>query len=80
VDIFRSDDHSGCRPHHRQHHLHRTPSPSSNNLLITGANLLTLDVASGAPAINVTQSGRTLTIDSVIAGSDGLQKTGAGVL
>jgi autotransporter-associated beta strand protein len=53
---------------------------SSNNLLITGANLLTLDVASGAPAINVTQSGRTLTIDSVIAGTDGLQKTGAGAL
>jgi len=53
---------------------------SSNNLLITGSNLLTLDVASGAPAINVTQSGRTLTINSVIAGADGLQKTGAGAL
>jgi fibronectin-binding autotransporter adhesin len=53
---------------------------SSNNLLITGSNLLTLDVTSGAPAINVTQSGRTLTINSVIAGTDGLQKTGAGAL
>jgi hypothetical protein len=51
---------------------------ASNNLLITGANALTLDVASGTPAINVTQSGRTLTIDSVIAGTVGLQKTGAG--
>jgi len=53
---------------------------SSSNLLITGANLLTLDVASGTPAINVTQSGRTLTIDSVVAGTDGLQKTGPGSL
>ncbi len=53
---------------------------SSHNLLITGANILTLDVASGIPAINVTQSDRTLTISSVIAGTDGLQKTGAGTL
>ena len=53
---------------------------SSNNLLITGSNLLTLDTASGTPAVNVTQSGRILTINSVIAGTDGLQKTGAGAL
>jgi autotransporter-associated beta strand protein len=53
---------------------------SSNNLLITGGNPLTLDVASGTPAINVTQSGRTLVIDSVTAGTDGLQKTGPGAL
>lgn len=53
---------------------------SSNNLLITGANLLTVDVATGAPVINVTQADRTLTINSVIAGSDGLRKTGAGAL
>ncbi len=52
----------------------------SNNLLITGANILTLDVASGAPVIDVTQSGRTLTINSQIAGDDGLQKNGAGAL
>ena len=53
---------------------------SSHNLLITGANTLTLDVASGNPAVNVTQAGRTLTINSVIAGADGLQKTGPGAL
>ena len=53
---------------------------SSNNLTVTGANLLTLDVALGVPAINVTQSGRSLTINSVIAGAEGLQKTGAGAL
>lgn len=53
---------------------------SSNNLLISGGNILTLDVSSGTPTINVTQSGRTLTIDSVIAGTEGLQKTGAGGL
>jgi autotransporter-associated beta strand protein len=53
---------------------------SSNNLLITGGSPLTLEVASGIPAINVTQIGRTLVIDSTIAGTDGLQKTGDGVL
>ncbi len=53
---------------------------SSNNLTISGANTLTLDVASGAPAIDVTQVDRTLTISSVIAGNDGLQKNGSGTL
>jgi autotransporter-associated beta strand protein len=53
---------------------------SSNNLLITGGSPLTLDVASGTPAINVTQTGRTLVVDSAVAGTDGLQKTGDGVL
>lgn len=53
---------------------------SSNNLLITGANTLTMDVTSGTPVINVTQSGRSLTIDSVLAGADGLQKAGLGTL
>ena len=42
--------------------------------------MLLLDVAAGSPAINVTQSGRILTIDSVIGGNDGLTKSGAGAL
>jgi autotransporter-associated beta strand protein len=53
---------------------------SSNNMTISGANVLTLDRTSGAPIVDVTQSGRTLTISSVIAGADGLQKDGAGTL
>ena len=52
---------------------------SSNNLAITG-NTLTLDRTSGAPVVNVTQAGRTLSISSIIAGNDGLQKTGSGTL
>ena len=52
---------------------------SSNNLFITG-NPLTLDVTSATPVIDVTQSDRTLTFYSVIAGNDGLQKNGPGVL
>jgi autotransporter-associated beta strand protein len=51
----------------------------SNNLAITG-NTLTLDRTSGAPVVNVTQAGRTLSISSIIAGNDGLQKTGDGTL
>lgn len=43
-------------------------------------NTLTLDVTSGAPNINVAQANRTLTINSVIAGNDGLTKTGPGTL
>ncbi len=53
---------------------------SSNNLTISGANILTLDVASGASLIDVTQADRTLTISSQIAGADGLQKNGLGTL
>ena len=53
---------------------------SSNNLTISGANTLLLDVTTGSPTIDVTQSGRTLTIDSLIGGSDGLTKSGAGTL
>lgn len=53
---------------------------SSNDLIISGANTLTLDRTTGIPNINVTQSGRILTISSVIAGADGLQKSGAGQL
>jgi len=50
---------------------------SSNNLAITG-NILTL--AGTNPGVNVTQSARTLTINSVIDGTQGLTKTGAGTL
>ncbi len=53
---------------------------SSHDLTITGANILTLDVASGIPAINVTQAGRILFISSVISGDDGLAITGPGVV
>ncbi len=53
---------------------------ASHNLTISGANVLTLDRTSGVPTIDVTQAGRTLTISSVIAGSDGLQKSGLGTL
>ena len=52
---------------------------SSNNLFITG-NTLTLDVTAAAPVIDVTQNDRTLTIGSVIGGTDGLQKNGSGSL
>jgi len=53
---------------------------SSHNLTISGANILTLDVASGTPAINVTQADRTLSISSEVSGNDGLASTGPGVL
>jgi autotransporter-associated beta strand protein len=52
----------------------------SHNLTIAGADTLTLDLASGAPVINVTQANRTLTVSSVVAGNDGLQKAGPGQL
>ncbi len=53
---------------------------SSHNLTISGTDTLTLDADSAAPVINVTQAERTLTISSVIAGNDGLQKAGSGTL
>ena len=53
---------------------------SSHNLTISGANTLTLDVDSAAPVINVTQADRALTVSSVIAGNEGLQKAGSGTL
>ncbi len=54
---------------------------SSNNLSISGANILTLDRTDATkPTINVTQSGRTLTISSQISGNDGLLKSGTGDL
>jgi fibronectin-binding autotransporter adhesin len=52
----------------------------SHNMTISGANALTLDRTSGTPVINVTQSARTLTISSILAGTDGLQKNGGGAL
>ena len=57
-----------------------TFNDSSNDLIIAGANTLTLDVPTGSPVIDVTQSGRTLNISSVITGNKGLQKNGAGIL
>ncbi len=53
---------------------------SSNNLTLSGTNTLTLSRSFDNPVINVTQSGRTLTISCPIAGSNGLQKNGAGKL
>ena len=52
---------------------------SSNNLVINN-NTLTLDVTTGAPVIDVTQSLRSITIGSVVAGNDGLTKNGLGIL
>jgi fibronectin-binding autotransporter adhesin len=53
---------------------------NSHNLAISGPSVLTLDVTTGAPVINVTQAARTLTIASEVAGVDGLQKIGPGSL
>lgn len=53
---------------------------ASHDLTISGASILTLDVASGTPAINVTQAGRILSISSEVSGDDGLASTGPGVL
>jgi autotransporter-associated beta strand protein len=58
-----------------------TASDTGQNYTISGANILTLDRTDATkPTISVTQSGRTLTIGSVIAGNDGLLKSGAGTL
>jgi len=57
-----------------------TASDTDKNYTISGANILTLDRTSGVPTIDVTTSGRTLTISSQIAGTTGLQKNGAGTL
>lgn len=53
---------------------------ASNNLILSGSEALTLDVAAGAPLVDVTQSGRTITLSSPMAGADGLAKSGAGQL
>jgi fibronectin-binding autotransporter adhesin len=61
-----------------------TDTTSSHDVNIVAATptpfLLTLDVATGSPAINVTQADRTLTISNVVAGTKGLTKSGAGRL
>jgi|GEM_PF-3212867 len=55
---------------------------ASNDLTIAGStgNSLALDVTSGSPTISVTQSGRKLTVTSVVSGTAGLTKTGDGRL
>ena len=55
-----------------------TASDTSHNYTLTG-NTLTLDRTSDMPTINVV-SNRELTIESIVAGSDGLQKSGGGIL
>lgn len=58
-----------------------TDSTSSHNLTISGTGILTMDRTDlTKPTINITQAGRLLTINSVIAGNDGLLKSGAGTL
>jgi autotransporter-associated beta strand protein len=54
---------------------------SSNDMVISGANKLTLAVASGSPVISVTNPDpRILSISSEVAGTQGLTKSGPGVL
>ncbi len=55
-----------------------TASDTTHNYTLTG-NTLTLDRTSGVPVIDVVAS-RELTIESIIAGGDGLQKSGGGTL
>ncbi len=55
-----------------------TASDTSHNFTLTG-DTLTLDRASGVPGIEVVPS-RELTIESIVAGSDGMQKSGGGTL
>jgi autotransporter-associated beta strand protein len=52
---------------------------NTNGYSISAGNTLTLAGAS-TPIINVVTSGHTATINSIIAGSNGLQKDGAGTL
>ncbi len=52
---------------------------SNYNLNIGGPGTLTLNVTSGTPMINV-DSGRTLNMNAVLAGSDGIQLQGGGTL
>jgi autotransporter-associated beta strand protein len=53
---------------------------TTNNYSITGANTLTLDVTTGQSILNVSTSGRTLTIGTPVTVNDGIEKTGAGAL
>ena len=53
-----------------------TFNDTSHHLTISGGNTLTLDTTGGTPTINVADE--VLTISSVIAGNDGLLKSGNG--
>ncbi len=57
-----------------------TDTTPSHDLTITGNTLTLARTDSVMPIINVTDSGRQMTIKSIIAGSNGLQKIGAGQL
>lgn len=57
-----------------------TSSHDVNLNVHTTAFDLTLAVSTGSPQINVTQSGRTLTINNRVAGTAGLTKLGVGTL
>ncbi len=57
-----------------------TPSHDLNLNVHASNYALTLSVTTGSPTINVTQSGRTVTINTITAGSDGLTKSGLGNL
>ena len=46
----------------------------------SGNNIMTLQVSSGFPTLNVTQPERTLTVQTIIAGTQGLAKIGPGTL
>lgn len=58
----------------------KTTSSNDVTVGVSGGSVLTLDVTSGVPTINVTQGDRTLTINPKIAGNDGLNKAGVGTL
>ena len=56
-----------------------TAADTSHNYTID-AGTLTLDTTTGRPVINIPSSSRRLYINSVIAGTDGFEKSGAGIL
>jgi autotransporter-associated beta strand protein len=64
------------------HIVYNDPDDANDFILAKHANdyALTLDVTSGMPDINVTQSNRTVTVEVRIAGNDGLAKNGPGTL
>jgi autotransporter-associated beta strand protein len=53
---------------------------ASHSMTIAGTNTLTLDVTTGAPTINITQSSRSITFSAPLAGTKGLSKIGDGNL
>jgi len=64
------------------HIVFTDPANLSDLTLAKHANdyALTLAVSSNSPVINVTQSGRTITVETVVAGAAGLTKDGRGTL